>query len=443
MRMRKLLAAMIGLIIFSFTELALADKDPMTDPQYCGGCHTRIYQEWQSSAMGRDLDNQIVYQFYTGTNSKGEKDGIGFKPFTHGAKGDCADCHVPQLVLDEHKQGRKVDLGIAMKNKQDYGISCNYCHTMSHVNLQKDVDGRYKTRIFETVTQDTSGAKLGPLKDAKSPAHPTKYSALHKDSALCGTCHLNQEKFLSISAYADWKEAYDAGKTKDTCQSCHMPLHEGKVEVAVGGPKREGVPSHTFIGAGDEGLLKKALTLKVDTQTTDGILLIKTIVENVAAGHRVPGSGPIRNVILKIEATDKNGKPLEYAGDPKGLLPGLAGMGNPRTKERDAQDWAGMPGKMYAKVYQSAVMPNGQKMVGVGGFAADSILFDTALKMNEPDSAGFRFKLPDGYQGEVNVKVRLIYRWVFKSLADLKGWKVDDRPMGEVDKTLTIIPSRS
>jgi hypothetical protein len=215
-----------------------------------------------------------------------------------------------------------------------------------------------------------------------------------------------------------------------------MPLHKGKVELAVGGPKRANVRAHTFIGAHDEGLLKKALSLKVDTQTAGGEFIVKTVVENIGAGHKVPGSGPIRNVILKVDVTDETGKPLEYAGDPRGLLPGLAGMANPKTGEKGPQDWAGLPGKMYAKVYQSAVMPDGKKMVGVGGFAADSILFDTTLKMGEPDTAEFKFKLPEGYGGKVNA--RLVYRWVFKPLADRKGWTLDDRLMGQVEKVVAV-----
>lgn len=433
------LLSAIALAVMSMSA-ANADTDQMTSPEYCGACHSRIYQEWQSSAMGKDLDNSHVYQFYTGTSSKGKSDGIGFQPFTHGAKGDCADCHVPQLTLDEHKKGREVDLGVAMKEKLDHGISCNYCHTVSHVNLDKHADGRYDTRIFDTVSQDDSGAKLGPFKDLKSPAHATKYSPLYREnSELCGTCHLNQEKFLSISTYVDWKEAYDSGKTKDTCQSCHMPLHEGKVELVAGGPLREGVRAHTFIGASDKGLLQKALTLKLQTRVVGNELVVTTTVENVGAGHHVPGSGPIRNVILKVDATLPDGRVLQYTGDPKELLPPLAGMGNPKTGKRDALDWAGLPGRMYAKVYQSAVMPNGKKMIGVGGFAADSIFFDTTLKPLVPDTAEFRFALPDSAkgQGKVRVKAALSYRWVFKPLADSKGWLLDYRPMNEKSETVT------
>lgn len=426
----------LGLALLATSVFAAAN--PMKDPKYCGSCHQRIYKEWAGSRMGTDLDNPIVYQFYTGTNPAGKKDGLGFQPFTHGKKGDCADCHVPELVLDEHAEGREVDLGIAMKEKLDHGISCNFCHTVSDVKLEKDANGRYHTRIFETVTRDQSGPKYGPLKDAKSPVHATKYSALHKDSKLCGACHLNQENFLSISTYDDWKTAFETGKTDQTCQGCHMPLIEGEVQVAVGGPKRSGMRAHTFIGANDAGMLRKALDLQVGTQVADGKLIVSTTVENVGAGHKVPGSGPIRNVILKVDVLDANGKPLKYVGDKRGRLPPLAGFGNPKTKKRDANDWAGMPGKMYAKVYRSKPIPKmGNKpMVGVGGFAAEAVVFDTTLKPREPDHSKFIFALPKGGTKGISVKARLVYRGAFKPLSDRKGWKLDQREMTMVKTSI-------
>ena len=426
------------LVLAGLPALTSADELLMPvqkDPATCGACHQRIYREWKSSSMAKTIDNPNVYQFYTGTNPKGEKDGIGYQGMHPGQAGDCADCHVPQLTLDEHTQGREVDLGRAMQDKLDYGISCHFCHTLDHVKLEKDAAGRYKTRLFETVTQDAQGHIQGPFEKTVAP-HGATYNGLYKSSELCGACHLNQEKFLSISTYADWKQAYDTGVIKETCEDCHMPLLKGKQEVAVGAPMRDGLRAHTFIGARDPGLLEKALTLKVDAQAIAGILTVKTTVENVGAGHRVPGSGPIRNVILKVDVTDESGKPLEYTGDAHGLLSSLAGMGNSKTKTRDAQDWAGMPGKMYAKVYQSAIMPNGQKTVGVGGFAADSIFFDTTLAPKKPDQMNFMFKLPADYRGKIKISARLVYRWAFKPLIDSKGWILDDRPMTQVEKTL-------
>ncbi len=74
-------------------------------------------------------------------------------------------------------------------------------------------------------------------------------------------------------------------------------------------------------------------------------------------------------------------------------------------------------------------------MIGVGGFAADTILFDTTLKPFEPDVAEYRFALPQG-KGNIEIKAGLTYRWAFKPLADSKGWSLDYRSMREVSKTV-------
>lgn len=424
----------IYLITISLTSNLFAETD-ITSPQYCGSCHQRIFKEWSSSRMGQDLSNEKVYQFYAGVNGNGKKDGLGFQPMMHGAKGDCADCHVPILVINEHKKGKEVDLGIAMKEKKDHGISCIFCHSVKDVHILKDSDGKYKTRIFDTVTLGDMTTQYGPLKDAKSPVHKTAFKSHFKDSSLCGTCHLNQEKFLSISQYADWKEAYDSGKTDQTCQECHMPLIDGEAEVAVGGPKRKGMRQHTFIGSYDLGMLKKALKLEMTTDKTDNKLVVNTTVTNVGAGHKVPGSGPIRNVILKIEATDTKGNPLKFIGDKRATLPPLAGFGHPKTKIKGPNDWVGLPGKMYAKVYKSKIIPKfGKPMFGVGGFLADALVFDTAIKPKESDHMKFTFELPKS--GKAQVKARLVYRDAFKPLSDMKGWKLEQRPMAEISTNI-------
>ncbi len=441
-----IISALFFLSIYSTAVFAEGEStdlaDPLSSPEYCGGCHQRIYKEWKSSRMAKDINNQKVYQFYTGEHADGSFDGLGFKPMKKGETGDCADCHFPMISLKKHEMGEEVDLGIAMKSKTDHGISCIFCHSVKAVNIKQDADGRYHTRLHETVTLGDKDTRYGPLKDAKSPVHKTQFSALHKTSEMCGSCHLNQENFLSISTYKDWKEAFDAGKIKQTCQQCHMPLIEGEATAAVGGPKRTGLRRHTFVGSYDSAMLKKALSLKVDTQIVENKLIVNTTVENIGAGHKVPGSGPIRNVILKIDVTDEQGHVLTYVGDKKGLLPPLAGFGNPVTKKRDANDWAGMPGKMYAKAYKSAPMPKtGKVLAGVGGFLAESIAFDTTLKVKEPDHATFEFRLPKESSGKdstrkINIHARLIYRDAFKPVSDKKGWKLEQRPMLDITKTV-------
>lgn len=439
--MRTLLAFIMAWLATSaaFAADGVHQPDPKQDPKACAVCHSRIYEEWKSSPMGHDMDNPNVYQFYTGTNGKGEKDGLGYQAMHPGKAGDCADCHVPVQVINANKEGKEVDLGLAMKNKSDHGISCYFCHSMKDATMEKGADGRYKTRIFDSTTLDQeSGTIYGP-RGVKTPAHEKSVkSALHKSSTLCATCHMNQEKFLSISAFEDWNTAYKSGKVTQTCQECHMPLHEKPMEVGLSGPLREGVRAHTFIGARDPDMLKKALTLKTLLErNADGKLVVRATVENVGAGHKVPGSGPIRNVILKVDAWDQDGNPLTFAGPDSARLPPLAGMGNPQTKARDANDWAGMPGKMYAKVFASRPNPQtGKPMLGVGGFAADTIAFDTALLPREPDTTEYQFELPAGVKS-VKVRTRLVYRWAFKPIIDRKGWDLDSRPSFMAENSLT------
>ena len=446
-------AAFTTLIITGVLAAQAADtpQDPrknvndVTSPAYCGQCHKRIYREWSSSMMGRDLDNPVVYQFYTATNAHGKFDGLGFKGFMRmrghpEENGDCADCHVPIQVIEAHQKGEgDVDLGKAMRleTRKDHGIACIFCHSVKEVHLKKGADGRWNRRIFERVVLE-KGVIHGPYPQAEDSPHDRfRVSKLYRTSEICGACHLNQEKkVVSISTYADWKELYDAGKTDKACQDCHMPLIPGKARAAEDAPLREGLRHHVFIGARDAEMRKKALRLELKGQIENGKLVVDTVVENVGAAHTVPASAPIRNVILKIDAMDQNGRPLPWAGGKKGLLPLLAGMGNLKTGEKGPRDWAGLPGKMYAKVYRSPVIPKlGRPLVGVGGFAAEAEVFNTLLHYKKPDHARFVFQVPDGVK-TVKVKARLVYRWAYKPLADRKGWNMPDLPMTEREITL-------
>lgn len=419
-----------------------AQPDPKDDPAYCGSCHQRIYKEYAASVMGTDLANPVVYQFFTATNARGEKDGLGYQGVFPGQPGDCAQCHVPKLVLQEHAAGREVDLGQAILNKSDHGISCSYCHSVEHVAVKKQGD-RYQTGPVQTVKLDTSGAVHGPRPGVSSPLHPIKVNPFIRTAEFCSQCHLNQEEghaktrnegkgVLAISTYQDWKQLYDSGQVRQTCIECHMPLLPGKQEVALQSPKRAGTRAHSFVGAHDPEMLQSAVTLDLQTRTEGDTLVVSTVAENVGAGHNVPGSGPIRQVLLKVEAWDAQGRMLSYVGGPDGLLHPLAGMGHPKTGVRGPQHWGGLPGRMYAKPLQSPPDPKtGQPRLGVGGFGAERIAFDTTLKYRQPDRAEFRFRLPPG-AAPVKVQARLVYRWAFIGLADAKGWKVEDRLMRAV-----------
>ncbi len=179
------------------------------DNRYCGGCHQEQLQDYSNSMMGKTPHDEVFQQFYFALNAKGQYDGLGYKGVHPDEPGDCANCHTPDKVLDA---GREVDLKEAI-TQGSKGISCDYCHTVSDVKVIRDSKtGRYDTNIIHTVTRARGNIKYGPLADAQSPVHDTRLSPIHKKSEFCAMCHLNQEHLLSLSTYADWKQAYEAGK---------------------------------------------------------------------------------------------------------------------------------------------------------------------------------------------------------------------------------------
>jgi hypothetical protein len=104
-RLRQALASLLAFVGFGASAYEPAVPGSVDDPKFCGTCHQRIYKEYSQSVMGTDLENPIVYQFYTATNAKGEKDGLGFQGVFPGRAGDCAQCHVPKAGA-EGAQGR-------------------------------------------------------------------------------------------------------------------------------------------------------------------------------------------------------------------------------------------------------------------------------------------------------------------------------------------------
>ncbi len=393
-----------------------ADAD---DPHYeymdnetCGACHQEKLRDYQSSFMGQTPHDQVFRQFYAAVNARGKPDGIGFRAFKPKGASDCASCHTPDVVLDA---GHELSLEEAIK-RGSKGISCDYCHTIKDVKVIFDPKtGRYDTRIWKMVTRARGEVKRGPLKDAKSPFHKTKFSPIHVKSEFCAACHNNQEHLLSLDTYHVWKQAFDKGVVKQTCQQCHMPTGGKDRPIAIGGPVRPAsqIHRHFFHGGHNAEMVKKAATMKAEASRRGETLVVNVDVTNSGAGHTFPGAATLRNVILVVDAVDEDGKPLAHAGSRKEVLPPLAGVGH------SPRDFGGHVGAMFARPFatKSGKAPT-------GGFNADHVLFDTRIYPGQTAHRSFHFKAPAS--GHARVRVRLIYRWAFKPLVDKKGWKMDD-----------------
>ena len=411
-----------ALALIAVPAAVLAADKAVDDPgydyhpnSYCGACHQEQLKDYSQSMMGKTPHDTVFLQFYLGLNAKGEKDGIGYKGVHPDEPGDCANCHTPDVVLNE---GREVDLMEAI-DKGSQGISCDFCHTVADVKVIRDpATGRYQTGITHVVKRARGETKRGPFADAVSPVHKTMFSAIHTKSEFCAMCHLNQEHLLSISTYADWKAAYDAGVVTQQCQECHMPSGGKDRPIALGGKvrKAETIHRHFFHGGHSKDMLLRAATLQLDAHKKAGELVVNAAVTNSGAGHTLPGGATLRNIMLVIDVQDKSGHHLKHVGPGQELLPPLAGVG------KTARDFAGKPGKMFARPF---VTKDGK--VPAGGFNADHELFNTRIPPRETDHSSFHFALPK--DGPVVVNARLIYRWTFKPMADKKGWALDDVEM--------------
>ena len=109
-------------------------------------------------------------------------------------------------------------------------------------------------------------------------------------------------------------------------------------------------------------------------------------------------------MILVVEATDADGRPLALHNGP--LLPDWAG------------DYAGRPGRTYAKVLQD-------EWTGETPTAAYwrpvKIIADTRIPAFGVDQSQYIFDLPDG-SSAATVEARLLFRRNFQKLMAQKGW---------------------
>jgi hypothetical protein len=135
---------------------------------------------------------------------------------------------------------------------------------------------------------------------------------------------------------------------------------------------------------------------------------------NENAGHHVPTDHPARSVLLLVDASDTAAHPLESVGTQ--VLPEWAGVGSA------ADDYAGRPGKAYAKVLE-------ERWTGIFPSAAywrpTVVREDTRLPAKATDVTRYEFIAPASGEN-VTITATVVFRRAFKALAVRKGWQTAD-----------------
>lgn len=428
----------------------------------CQNCHADPdasssdlpFDEWRRDAHASSTQNQRFLTMYAGTDVHGNQSplteyfcdrdygcvplppdpsksyyGPGYKLDFPDSAGNCAACHAPAAAVDiPYDVDPRALTGVG-----DEGVACDFCHKIWDVRLDArtglPLENMPGVLSFE-LRRPPDGHQFfaGPFDDV-APGEDT-YSALQTQSQYCAPCHFGSFWGIQIyNSFGEWLESpYNDPDQGQTCQDCHMPptgaTHFTRLDK--GGVERdpEQIFSHRMPGASDEKLLQNAVTMTVTASLKGDEVKVQVAITNDQTGHHVPTDSPLRHLILLVEAMDGSGNSLSQSGGP--TVPEWGGVGSPVEGY-----YAGLPGKAYAKVLQELwtyVMP------AAAYWNQTRLVSDNRLAAFETDASAYSFSAPQN--GDITIKVSLLFRRAFIELMDQKDWDVPDIVMEEQKLTL-------
>ncbi|NQT70167.1 MAG: hypothetical protein HQ552_11365, partial [Desulfobacteraceae bacterium] len=309
-------------------------------PEVCALCHSEKFKQWNGSMHSKAFADPLwraATKFFFKEAVKKEEV-LEMKA--------CVKCHTP-LGFRSYSISSPGDDYDKLAALPAQGIFCNWCHNIDEIKHLGDAG----YEVAPGSGEDDPSTMLGPLKDASSDFHPTKYSELHTKSEFCGLCHNvthAANKLPLEHTYDEWKNSpYNTGDPTTTvnCQDCHMrqrpgipatgktmrPDNPGK--AADKGPDRKHIWTHYFVGANTlvTKLLKSDLhaqmaierlknaadleLIKSDAYKKNKLSHISVKVINSGAGHYLPtGLTEVRQMWLDVKISDHKGKTIFRSG---------------------------------------------------------------------------------------------------------------------------------
>jgi hypothetical protein len=427
-------------------------------PVTCARCHVKLTRYYDQSKMAHTTSNPKVLNMYYGTDAFNRAGvGPGYKLDNPQSEGNCTTCHAPSVAASIPASQDLENVLRSPWTEWD-GISCDYCHKVRKVIKDKTKPSQ-TTAVLErqTPVRGNSILVFGPYDDVIAPPMAASYNPVFDQGQFCSLCHSQSEKleggkvwdsrkvypaaewkafglkdnsFLPIqTTYQEWKQwqdqlpAGDANKGKK-CQDCHMSWRKEMLpydNYVVDGNARhmwgnfrkpKNIRPHHFDG-GTETQLKTALALELEGEISENKLTITAFITNTNGGHWVPTGETMRSVMLLVDATDSNGKPLKMI---KGsALPDWTGEGNVKTGH-----YAGLPGAVFARV-----LGDDEGNLNVPFWKATRIVSDTRIRPKKTVTLKFEFMIEDP-EDEPTAEASLIYRPVIRSWAKVKSWDVED-----------------
>ncbi len=347
--------------------IPIAPGEYFLTPQNCKGCHgydpmgiagvdasgndVNLYDDWETSMMALSAIDpmwraKVSHEILVNPSHSNE-----LQTF-------CATCHAPMghysAIFKGHPFYTIADLvndslGLS-------GVACNGCHSIGPDSLGQLYSGQ--------IPYDTSKVLYGPFDfPVQGPMqlyvgmNPVK-GAHVSEGKMCSSCHTlisntvdlfgtpTGGTFVEQSTYHEWlNSSYPSLDVK--CQTCHMPVVEDPVILAVGNialPGRAPFNQHQFAGANAfmVNLIKKnkvglnylapdvnfdSTLAAINRQLKENSLIINaftdTIMNDTAfisitlinqAGHKFPSGYPSRRAVVQLIATKTNGDTIFASG---------------------------------------------------------------------------------------------------------------------------------
>jgi len=427
-------------------------------PVTCSRCHVNLTRYYDQSKMAHTTSNPKVLDMYYGTDALLRKGmGPGYRLDNPRSQGNCTICHAPSVAGSIPWSQDLNDVLRSPRTEWD-GISCDYCHKVRKVIKDKTKpSGRAAVLERQSPTRGNSILVFGPYDDVTAPPMAASYNPLFDKGQFCSLCHSHSKKLASgntwdsskvytatelegfgldgnnylpiQTTYQEWKQwqdqlpANDSNKGKK-CQDCHMSWRKEMLpydNYVVDGNARniwgtqrspKNIRPHHFDG-GTATQLKTALALEVAGETVDNTLTVHVYITNTNGGHWVPTGETMRSVMLLLNATDSNGKPLKMIKGSR--LPDWAGKG-----EMEKGNYADLPGTIFARV-----LGDDDGNLNVPFWKATRVVSDTRIRPKKSVELKFKFAI-ENPEDEPTAEASLIYRPVIRPLATIKNWDAKD-----------------
>ena len=427
-------------------------------PVTCSRCHVNLTRYYDQSKMAHTTSNPKVLDMYYGTDALLRKGmGPGYRLDNPRSQGNCTICHAPSVAGSIPWSQDLNDVLRSPRTEWD-GISCDYCHKVRKVIKDKTKpSGRAAVHERQSPIRGNSILVFGPYDDVTAPPMAASYNPVFDKGQFCSLCHSHSKKLASgktwdsskvyttaewegfgldgntylpiQTTYQEWKQwqdqlpADDSNKGKK-CQDCHLSWRKEMLpydNYVVDGNARnmwgtyrspKDIRPHHFDG-GTETQLKTALALEVAGETVDKTLTIQVYITNTNGGHWVPTGETMRSVMLLLNVTDSNGRPLKMINGNR--LPDWAGKGRVETG-----NYAGLPGTVFARV-----LGDDDGNLNVPFWKATRVVSDTRIRPKKSVELKFEFAVEDP-EDEPTAEASLIYRPVIKPLATIKNWDARD-----------------